>query len=115
MASISFLVCGTEYSLLLLVISGLSSLPAAWRQYCNTVNGTFIRIPVISRKKKNAITYLRACLGRELQRRRKERYWVPRHSLAISLTDTCQNSPSLKLELHVPSVSYAQKLFVVKS
>lgn len=35
MASISFLVCGTEYSLLLLVISGLSSLPAAWCQYCN--------------------------------------------------------------------------------
>ena len=46
MANNSFLVGSTKCSLLILVI-GLSILPAAWCQYCNTVDGTFIRISII--------------------------------------------------------------------
>ena len=72
MANISFLVGGTKCSLLILVVIGLSILPAAWCQYCNTVNGTFIRISIILDKKRNENTYLGACLWTEVQRGRRE-------------------------------------------
>ncbi|XP_020628948.1 peroxidasin homolog isoform X2 [Orbicella faveolata] len=56
MASISWLGCSTKYFLLLLAVTGLSILPSAWCQYCNSNNPGEPRIEITPPSSKLHVT-----------------------------------------------------------